>query len=116
MSRHLALVTSKREATLKPRAEGIAWKPRHDLLALMTCATSGESHWRLLQGVSTSKPEKCTVSKTARVVIVSYGLECGGKREGERCSVRRNMLHNVRDELLICEDFANTIPMMDVIC
>ena len=25
MSRHLALVTSKREATLKPRAEGIAW-------------------------------------------------------------------------------------------
>ena len=25
MSRHLALVTSKREATLKPRAEGIEW-------------------------------------------------------------------------------------------
>jgi hypothetical protein len=25
MSRHLALVTSKREAALKPRAEGIAW-------------------------------------------------------------------------------------------
>jgi hypothetical protein len=25
MNRHLALVTSKREATLKPRAEGIAW-------------------------------------------------------------------------------------------
>src|SRR3989441_1257318 len=25
MSRHLALVTSKREARLKPRAEGIAW-------------------------------------------------------------------------------------------
>jgi len=25
MSRHLALVTSKREATLKPHAEGIAW-------------------------------------------------------------------------------------------
>ena len=28
MSRHLALVTSKREATLKPRAEGIAWRSK----------------------------------------------------------------------------------------